>query len=633
MSSFRQAPERASGAPDPTPLQIVPNFEVVPRAPRVRAGPWLWVKAAFRLARARVVRLIFPAALRQEVERLSASETYFQSLIENALDTITLIDAAGTIKYESPSVERVLGWKAEDLLGTNVFEYVHPADRGIVLAEFDRLLTEPGRVQSIELKFRHKDGSWRDMEVIGRNLLHDDRIDGVVVNARDITARKEVESQLLFDAFHDKLTGLPNRALFMDRMTQAIKRQNRPHPHFIVLFLDVDRFKLVNDSLGHTVGDALLVQLADRLEAAVQPGDTVARLGGDEFTILLDGVRSIRAAERVAERIHADLTRPFRIGDHELFATASIGMAASASHYARPEELLRDADLAMYRAKALGRARHEIFDQAMHETAVAALETENELRRALERELLHVAYQPIVDLSTGALRGFEALVRWDHPRRGLLAPVEFLPIAEDSGLIIPLGLWVLEQAAREVGRWQRELGADGLFVTVNLSAKQFAQPDLVQRIGEIMRRTETPGRLIKLELTESTVMERPEDGALTLDRLKQLGVGLCIDDFGTGYSSLGYLHQFPMDTLKIDRTFTSRLGPERQEAGIVRSVIRLGQDLDLDVVAEGIETPEQREVLMRLGCGLGQGHLFSRALEPAGVVELVRSGRSWPPEA
>ncbi|MBW3553881.1 MAG: EAL domain-containing protein [Gemmatimonadetes bacterium] len=567
---------------------------------------------------------------RRDTRKLAASERHFRSLIENALDTITVIEADGTIRYESPSVERVLGFRPEELLGRNVFEYVHPQDRPRVLQEFERLLTEPGRVQSMELRFRHISGTWRMMEVIGRNLLADPAVGGVVVNARDITERKAAEAQLLYDAFHDKLTGLPNRALFMDRLAQSMRRSRRDgHPRFAVLFLDADRFKLVNDSLGHSAGDRLLVQLAVRLEEAIRPGDTVARLGGDEFTILLEGITSLRAAERVAERIYQQLEAPFDLDGQEVFATVSIGVAAGHSRYEKPEELLRDADLAMYRAKSLGRARHEVFDRALHERALSALRTETELRHALQRGLMRLHYQPIVELRTGELKGFEALVRWRHPTRGLLHPGEFLPAAEESGLIVPLGWWVLEHALREVCRWREENGPDCPFVTVNLSARQFAQPELVHKVAEVMRRTETPGRLLKLELTESTVMDRPEEGAWTLGRLRELGIGLCIDDFGTGYSSLGYLHQFPVDTLKVDRSFVARLHREGPDSALVRTVVRLGRDLGLDVIAEGIETEEQHEALRSLGCGYGQGFHFSKPVPPRLARKMVRIGRSW----
>ncbi|HUE77509.1 MAG TPA: EAL domain-containing protein [Longimicrobiales bacterium] len=565
----------------------------------------------------------------ERTRRLAASERHFRSLIENALDTITVIEADGTIRYESPSVHRVLGFRPEDLLGRNVFDYVHPSDRVAVLREFERLISEPGRMQSLELRFLHKDGTWRFMEVIGRNLLADPAVNGVVVNARDISERKRAESQLRFDAFHDKLTGLPNRALFMDRLAQSIRRGRRGrHPNFAVLFMDVDRFKVVNDSLGHSAGDELLVQLADRLGTTIRPGDTVARLGGDEFTILLEGITSLRAAERVAERIYQQLEAAFELEDQEVFATVSIGIAAGDARYERPEELLRDADLAMYRAKALGRARHEVFNQALHDRAMAALRTETELRRAIQEGMLRLHYQPIVALADGRLRGFEALVRWRHPERGLLPPGEFLPTAEESGLIVPLGLWVLEHAAREAGRWARD-GGDSPFVTVNLSARQFAQPDLVRQVAEVLRRTETAGHLLRLELTESTVMEHPEEGTVILERLKELGIGVCIDDFGTGYSSLGYLHRFPVDTLKIDRSFVARLQNGGQEAGIVRTVLRLGHDLGMDVIAEGIETEEEYRALRDLGCGYGQGYHFARPVSARAARRMITGGRRW----
>jgi diguanylate cyclase (GGDEF)-like protein/PAS domain S-box-containing protein len=507
------------------------------------------------------------------LEALRQSERHFRSLIENALDTITIIDGEGTIRYESPSVERVLGYRPVDLLGHNVFEFVHPDDRPLVYKDFQELRADPGRVQTKELRFRHKDGSWRVLEVVGRNLLHDPAVEGVIINARDVTERKEAEAQLLHDAFHDKLTGLPNRALFMDRLSQSLKRGTRDGaPSHAVLFLDVDRFKLVNDSLGHPAGDRLLVDLAVRLEEAIRPGDTVARLGGDEFTILLDGVRSLRAAERVAERIHTKLQTPFHLDGRDLFVTASIGIATRTDEHTRAEDLLRDADLAMYRAKALGRDRHEVFDRTLHDEALATLQLETALRHALERDQLRVYFQPIVSLETGALAGFEALVRWRRKGRRLLSPRQFLPIAEETGLIVPIGRWVLERAVEELVHWNR-YGAGDVHVAVNLSARQFAQPSLAGDVAAILAAHNAPPSLVQLELTESHVMDRPEEVLKTLEALRALGVGISIDDFGTGYSSLSRLRYLPVDVLKIDRAFVRHLDTDPQNASMVSAMV------------------------------------------------------------
>ncbi|HWS55779.1 MAG TPA: EAL domain-containing protein [Pyrinomonadaceae bacterium] len=430
-------------------------------------------------------------------------------------------------------------------------------------------------------------------------------------------------------AFHDALTGLPNRALLSERLGSAIARaRGAEGERFALLFLDLDRFKNVNDSLGHTIGDGLLVTIARRLENSVRSADTVARLGGDEFAILLEGVKSEADAAYMAERVQREMSTPFMLDGHEVFMTVSIGIAHGAAGYEHPEQVLRDADTAMYRAKAGGRACFEVFDSTMHARAVNLLRLENDLRRAVEREEFTVYFQPIVGLATGRLAGFEALVRWQHPERGFIPPSEFIPVAEDTRLIVPLGLWVLREACRQVVSWQ-PAGPAPLTVSVNLSGRQFAQPDLVEQVGAILRETGlAPGRL-RLEITESVVMEDAERAVAMLEQLKGLGVRLSIDDFGTGYSSLSYLHRFPLDTLKIDRSFVSQLDAGESRAELVRTIRTLAANMGLEVVAEGIETLGQLGRLAELGCEYGQGYLFARPLAPDAAEALVRGGTRW----
>jgi diguanylate cyclase (GGDEF)-like protein len=448
---------------------------------------------------------------------------------------------------------------------------------------------------------------------------------------KEVSVRKQVEEQLLHNAFHDGLTGLANRALFMDHLKLALGRAERHEAYrFAVLFLDLDRFKFVNDSLGHTVGDQVLVGIARRLETAMRPGDTVSRLGGDEFTILLDDVGDAGEARAVAERLQRELSMPYNLGGQEVFITVSIGIATSATGYQCPEDILQDADTAMYRAKHLGKARHEVFNQAMRTHAVDVLELERDLRRAVERREMFLQYQPIVSLDTGVLHGFEALVRWQHPERGLIPPLKFIPIAEETGHIIPLGIWVLGQACRQMRRWQDMSPAnEPLTISVNLSGKQFMQHDLLEQIQAVLRETGLDPRSLKLEITETVVMENIETATRTLEQLRALGVELSIDDFGTGYSSLSYLQSFPVSILKVDRSFVSRITESDGTVEIVRTILRLAQHLGMSVVAEGVETEQQRAQLRALECEFGQGYYFSKPMDEDAVEALLLS--NFPP--
>jgi diguanylate cyclase (GGDEF)-like protein len=426
-------------------------------------------------------------------------------------------------------------------------------------------------------------------------------------------------------AYHDTLTGLPNRLLFTDHLRMAIERTRRDANYaFAVLFLDADRFKNINDSLGHTYGDQLLTEIAQRLQSCTRQLDTVARFGGDEFALLLDGISAPEDALRVAQKIQDELLVPFDLNGHEAFTSASIGIALSGAGYNHPEDVLRDADTAMYRAKGGGKARHEVFDRAMHTRAVKMLRLENDLRRALERQEFRVHYQPILTLKTGELAGFEALVRWERPDRGLVSPADFIPLAEETGMIVPLGLWVLEEACNQLREWQLASPANrALTMSVNLSGKQLTQADVAEQVRNVLYRTNLDPRHLKLEITESVVMENAESAAVVLSSLRALGLGLSIDDFGTGYSSLSYLHRFPVNTLKVDRSFVSRMTSGDENLEIVRTIVTLAKNLGMDVVAEGIETGEQLAQLKALKCDYGQGYFFAKPLDVAAVEDLM----------
>ena len=446
-----------------------------------------------------------------------------------------------------------------------------------------------------------------------------------VLLKQEISDRQRAEEELLHSAFHDSLTGLPNRALFMDRLGHAVERAKRRENYlFAVLFLDLDRFKVVNDSLGHMAGDQLLLAIASRITACLRSADTVARLGGDEFTILLEDIKDVSYAKHVANRIHEELMLPFNLSGNEVFTTTSIGIALSATGYERPEQLLRDADTAMYQAKARGKARHEVFDIAMHASAIALLQLETDLRRALERQEFRIYYQPIVSLLSGRIKGFEALVRWQHPERGLVSPTEFLPVAEETGLMIPIGWWVFHEACRQMHLWQIQFPVNPpLTISVNLSDKQFSQPNLSKQIEKILHETSLDPRSLKVEITESVIMENAESATTMLSQLRSLGVQLYMDDFGTGYSSLSYLHRFPLDMLKIDRSFVSRMGVDDENSEIVRAIVTLAHNLSMNVTAEGVETTEQLALLQVLKCEYGQGYFFSKPVDAEAAAALI----------
>jgi len=435
----------------------------------------------------------------------------------------------------------------------------------------------------------------------------------------------EREEKLGHDAFHDALTGLPNRAWFMNRLQQVIDKGYRREDYlYAVLFIDLDRFKVVNDSLGHLVGDELLKSVASQLQASLRHTDAVARFGGDEFVLLLEDIKDIDEPTRAAERIQNQLRQPLNLNDYEVFTEISIGIIVSTMGYDRPEDVLRDADLAMYYAKSQGRGRYEVFDPAMQTVAMTRLQLENDLRRAIALQEFCVHYQPIVSLSTGQLSGFEALVRWHHASGTIYPPAEFIPVAEETGLINELGLWVLQEACHQISIWQQQFPqTPPLAINVNLSPVQLKQVNLLNRIEEILQQTSIPSYCLKLEITESCILETVSREEKMLKQLKALGILLCIDDFGTGYSSLSRLHEFPIDTLKIDRSFVSRIGTDNSGVEIVQTIVTLARSRGMDIVAEGIETPTQLQKLRELGCELGQGYLFSQPVDSEKATELL----------
>ncbi len=556
---------------------------------------------------------------------LRAREARFRSLLQNSSDAQAILDADGRVRYESVAVERILGHPAADWEGRGFASVVHDEDRRSVEQALADLASGQGSERRFEARVKHADGTWRMLEAIGRNLLEDPAVAGIVVNHRDITERKVLEAQLTRQAFHDALTGLPNRALFTDRVSHALRRRGRQHRGVVVLFVDLDDFKSINDSLGHQAGDRVLQEVAERLRTTVRPGDTVARLGGDEFAFLLEDVADPADGDQVAERVALALAAPLAVGGVEVALRASVGIAMAADGDAAAD-LLRDADTAMYTVKAHGGGAYERFEPAMREAAITRFELGADLRRAIERGEFVLHYQPVVDLRAGTILGFEALVRWQHPTRGLLPPAAFVPAAEATGLIVSIGRWVLEESCRQAHLWQLANHVDPpLTMSANLSARELREPGLVENVAAILQRTGVDPATIVLEITETSMVEDADGAIATLQALKALGVRLAIDDFGTGYSSLSYLRRLPVDVLKLDRSFVVPAGRGDRESALVDAVFRLGRSLGLVTIAEGIEDTEQRDRLISLGCSVGQGYLFARPMAETAAAEFLRS--------
>ncbi len=568
-----------------------------------------------------------------DARRLRLAEERYALAVRGANDGIWDWNLQSGEIYFSPRWKAMLGYE-EGEISSRPDEWlgrVHAEDIAHTKAQLDAHLAGGAAHFESHHRIRHKDGRYLHVLARGLRVCDEQGVPSRMAGSQsDISEQTAANEQLEYNAFYDSLTGLANRALFMQLMTRALSSPRRRGDYrFAALFLDLDRFKVINDSLGHSRGDELLVGVARRIEGVLRPGDTAARLGGDEFTVLLDDVGDIGVATRVAERIQAELSKVFVIGGQEIYPTISIGIAISTPEYRQAEDLLRDADTAMYRAKAGGRARHAVFDEEMHAAALDLLRLETDLRRALDRNEFFVVYQPIVHLASGEISGFEALVRWNHPTRGLVSPGAFIPLAEETGLVIALDHFVLREACAQIRAWQEMFAGRAFTISANLSSKQFLQSDLVTKIQAALAQSGLPPQSLKLEITEGVLMNDPEAAATMLRDLRALGIRLSIDDFGTGYSSLSYLHRFPLDTLKVDQSFVKRIEADGQGGEIVDTIVQLARNLRMDVIAEGIETPEQLGHLRAINCDYGQGYLFSRPKTSDEAQELLASNLNW----
>ena len=595
-----------------------------------------WPSPLATLAVGAVVLTGLVVARQRIVEREARRTEYrFRSLVQHSSDVVTVVDPSWRVLYVSPAAARVFGHTPRMLIGVAVRDFLHADDMPALRRTLARLAAHPGQSAKVACRVRHASGGWCHTETVVTNQIGVASIGGLVLNTRDVTERTALEQRLTHQAFHDPLTGLANRILFHDRVQQALHRADRARPSVAVLFVDLDDFKRVNDSLGHAEGDRLLVTVAERLLNATRGCDTVARLGGDEFAILLENVRDVPDMLAVAERVLGSMRRPVALSGREVLVGLSVGIARSGLEDS-VDDLLRNADVAMYISKNQGKGRYQLFRPEMHAQVVERLELEADLRHAIGGGDISLRFQPIVALESGTVTGVEALMRWTHPSRGEISPAVFVPLAEETGLIVPLGYWVLHEACRQAAAWQQSApaGTPPLSITVNLSGRQLHEASLVDEVASAIRTTRLAPSSLVLEVTESVIMQDTEVTLARLRELKSLGLSLAIDDFGTGYSSLAYLQRFPIDIMKIDRAFVDGITRTASDLALVRAILSLAESLGLHTVAEGIESEDQCAALLGLGCLLGQGYLFARPLTPPQLTELLRhADRSRLPRA
>jgi diguanylate cyclase (GGDEF)-like protein/PAS domain S-box-containing protein len=595
--------------------------------------PWFWIPLA-----ALIVLVIYQQFRIYKIHRESRkNEELFQIVTENAADMIALVDVKGRRLYNSPAYKRILGYSAAELGETSAFEQIHPDDRFKVL-DAAREARESGIGKRLEYRIKHKDGSWRVLESVASTIRNDKgEVAKFVIVNRDITERKRAEEQLEHNLFHDPLTGLPNRRLFQDRLKNADARSRRSGKPHALLLANIDHFKVFNETTGTAAGDQVLQEISRRLGTCLRQDDTIARrengssdavvfrLGGDEFTILLDSVGDPSDAMRVARRIQSAVAEPFIVESREVRPSISVGIALSTLAHERPEDVLKDADVAMRRAKALGGSRCEVFDEAMHTRAEGRMRLESDLRAAIAAHQFRVYYQPVVQLATRRIVSFEALLRWDHPKQGLISPYRFIEAAEDTGILVSIGHWLILQACRQLKEWEvNNSSGQPTNITVNISARQFADARLANDVQDALQQTGIEPSRLQLEMTESVAAADPKLTVTVLSHLKHMGIGVILDDFGTGSTSLRGLREFPLDALKIDRSLVREMQADRAASDIVELIIAMAHKMNLRAVAEGIETSRQFERLLELGCECGQGYYFSQPLESKAALQLMR---------
>lgn len=561
---------------------------------------------------------------RKRAEReLEQREKRFRTIVEKSWSGVVLLDGELRFSFTGSSTQHLIGYEEHELLGRSIFDFIHFREVDAARESLVGVRSTANREAHGELRFRHKDGRWIWLEGFSQNLLHEPSVGAIVLNYRDVSQRKETEKQLEYRAHYDSLTGLPNRLLFRDRLVHSLAHAKRNRVGVAVMYLDIDHFKLVNDALGHSFGDALLADVARRLESCLRASDTISRIGGDEFSILLPEVLTTESVAGVARKIIESLAKPFRVDRHELFITASIGISCHPSDGDDAETLLKCADAAMYRAKELGRNQAQLFTASMNERYVRRLALEQHLHHAVERQQLELYYQPVYDRARRRIVSLEALLRWRDPRRGIVEPSEFIQLAEETGMIIPIGEWALRTACRQLRQWHDE-GLTWLRVAVNISAVQLQLRDFVDVVRRAVDESAISAEMLQLEITESAAMQNFELTTRALQELRNMGVGIAIDDFGTGQSSLIYLKHFPIDTVKIDKEFLREVTSDETAAAIVSYVINLAHTLKLKVVAEGVETEEQYTFLRHYGCDLMQGYLFSKPLPTESVFPFLQ---------